>query len=277
MTAGQKGVLRINEDRRSTILRKGRPKLGLGIYAIFEVTGSASFVADPDRRGNNLPDDGKPNWRVPVRVLKDLFSAPLLAELLPDEPSFHYIRHPLHTTTIALSKQAFETIAMLAGCPELASLQPASTVDELADSLTGIRILEQSLQSATPKQRSAISVRIERGRVGATVKHFHKGCCQICAGLGNSPVAFVTRRGLPFSEAHHVVPVSALRKGSLSHANIMVLCPNHHRQAHFGVVDIVEDMPSYWTVVVDGIELRISKLLLQDVGLHSLVERALTP
>ncbi len=266
MAAGQKGVLRINNDRRSLVRRKGRPKLALGIYAIFEVLGGAQFIEDPDRRANNSLD-GTPNWRAPVRVLKNLFAKPVLEPTLPADPAFHYIRKPLHTTTIALLPAAFQKIVTLAGCPELAPGYRAADTSptDLENSLSGIGALEQTLRNATPKQKRAISIRIERGRIGAAVKRLREGRCQICIGLGVDPVAFKTRRGQPYSEAHHVIPVSTLRHGSLSHTNIMVLCPNHHRQAHHGVIDVVEDMSDHWSLSIDGVSLRIAKLLLSEM------------
>jgi hypothetical protein len=39
----------------------------------------------------------------------------------------------------------------------------------------------------------------------------------------------------------------------------MVLCPNHHRQAHYGHFHIVSDQADYWIVAVDRQRLRIDK------------------
>lgn len=39
-------------------------------------------------------------------------------------------------------------------------------------------------------------------------------------------------------EAHHVIPVSELEVGSLSASNIIIVCPNHHRELHYGVLSV---------------------------------------
>lgn len=54
-----------------------------------------------------------------------------------------------------------------------------------------------------------------------------KGLCEYC---GNE--AFRLADGRRFLETHHVVPFS--EHGTDSEANVIGLCPNHHREAHFG-------------------------------------------
>ena len=34
------------------------------------------------------------------------------------------------------------------------------------------------------------------------------------------------------------MPVSELEVGSLSASNIIIVCPNHHRELHYGVVNV---------------------------------------
>ena len=41
-----------------------------------------------------------------------------------------------------------------------------------------------------------------------------------------------------YGEAHHVAPVAARQVGSLSAANVVTVCANHHRQLHYGGVPI---------------------------------------
>ena len=84
-------------------------------------------------------------------------------------------------------------------------------------------------------------------------------CATALRMLGRSPVAFVDRNGIGFAEAHHVIPVSQGKPGSLSHLNIMVLCPNHHRQAHHGRFEIEQNEPDYWQIMLDGNSIRIDK------------------
>jgi hypothetical protein len=127
---GQLGVLRVNDDRRPARLRQGSPKLRKGIYAIFEVIGTAQHISDdPDEGDNDPADAAKARWMVPVAIVANLINRPVLAERLPPEDdSFKYIHQPLQGSTIPLSPAAFEIIVELAGGipepSEIASLSP---------------------------------------------------------------------------------------------------------------------------------------------------------
>jgi 5-methylcytosine-specific restriction protein A len=54
-----------------------------------------------------------------------------------------------------------------------------------------------------------------------------KGFCEYCYKPG-----FATADGCMFLETHHVVPLG--EGGADSGENIAALCPNHHREAHYG-------------------------------------------
>lgn len=54
-----------------------------------------------------------------------------------------------------------------------------------------------------------------------------KGKCQLCG----SP-AFYLSDGRAFLETHHVIPLA--ESGADSASNVVALCPNHHREAHYG-------------------------------------------
>ena len=53
------------------------------------------------------------------------------------------------------------------------------------------------------------------------------GVCELCGEKG-----FVSRSGKVYLETHHVVPLS--EGGSDNEQNVAALCPNDHREAHFG-------------------------------------------
>ena len=59
------------------------------------------------------------------------------------------------------------------------------------------------------------------------------------------------------------MPVSAGQKGSLAAANIMTLCANHHRQMHYGFVDI-KFAASHFIVTIEDVELEIPRVV--DLG-----------
>jgi HNH endonuclease len=253
----QLGVLRVNDDRRSAHLRQGRPKLRKGIYAILEVIGRAERISDPDELGYADPVEASiARWRVPVTILANLIDGPLLAGELPlDDDDFRYVHRALQTSTIPISMAAFEAIVeRVGGIPEteeMASLSP--------DRVSDIRVFEYRYASRAPVVTEIHSRKIERGSVGRRVKEYLGYRCQICSALGRSPIAFEDRNGMGFAEAHHVIPVSQRIVGSLSALNIMVLCPNHHRQAHHGRFEIEADEPDHWRISLDGCSLQISK------------------
>jgi 5-methylcytosine-specific restriction endonuclease McrA len=253
---GQRGVIRLNRDT-SSARESGKPRrIGEGVYAIVEVIGKAEYRPDPDARYFIKPEEAEElAWRAPLKVVANLLDRPILAASLPDDESFAHIRKPLFASTIPLMESAFSHI--------LTRTTPLTSVvteeSELANTPAGIRLLEAQYSSATPDAKRRMSLRIERGRIGDAVKRHRKGICQICEAVGANPIAFVDRNGRPYSEAHHVIPVSHRKPGSLSHLNIMVLCPNHHRQAHYGAFEVVADDGDTWSLVVDERSLRIEK------------------
>jgi hypothetical protein len=247
---GQLGILRIDDDGRNRDQRGDRSKLNVGIYAVFQVLRTPEFRADPDNRFYRDPEDAsKPAWRVWVRVVANLLTTPVLANGLPREDDFAHIHRPLMTSTLAIREGAFSHVI-----GQLNMSTVTINNEGLIDNRVGIRLLEVCYLSATPKVKENISRRIERGLVGVAVKQKRKGHCQICEALGANPIAFTDRKGKPFAEAHHVIPVSWLEAGSLSYLNIMVLCPNHHRQAHYGEFKVTQNCGTTWSVEVDGLK-----------------------
>jgi len=53
-----------------------------------------------------------------------------------------------------------------------------------------------------------------------------KGNCEHCGEEG-----FRTKAGSLYLESHHIIPLS--EKGIDHISNVIALCPNHHREAHF--------------------------------------------
>lgn len=107
-----------------------------------------------------------------------------------------------------------------------------------ADLNKSISELEGRYLQAAPEVKERTSRHIERGTVGAAVKKANGYKCQICEALGSDPIGFKKPNGEPYVEAHHVMPVSKLQIGSLAASNIMTLCANHHRQMHYGGIEV---------------------------------------
>lgn len=265
MRAGQRGVIRFSKRAGSVTSR--RPPLEVGIYALVEVLGPAEFRADDDLRhyGRNteLP---APTWRAPLRILENLVERPVLARTLPTDADFGPIQKGQQTASVAIVERAYRQIEALAGTATALTFETASALSdqELADRPDGLAWLEKCGRE-NPERQSRLSRYIERGAIGQKIKRERGGRCQFCEAMGRDPVCFMARSGKPYAEAHHVVPVSEMKDGSLGRANIVILCPNHHRQAHYGDIQY-KDQGSYWIFTIDGRPLKIEKSLASPVG-----------
>lgn len=251
-------MLRLNDDKRPARLRNGRPKTLKGVYALLEVTGTAQEIPDPNNPSGYVdPAEASDlKWRVPANIVANLIDRPILDDALPaNDEGFQYLHKPLQTATIPVSRAAFEFIVDLVGEID----EPKEMASLSVDDLERIQEFEDRYRDREPVITETHGRRIERGSVGLWVKRYQGYRCQICSALGRDPIAFEDKDGIGFAEAHHVIPVSKGEAGSLSHLNIMVLCPNHHRQAHHGRLDIVLNEPDHWQIVLDGNSIRIDK------------------
>ncbi len=110
--------------------------------------------------------------------------------------------------------------------------------------------IEKKYLNASPEVKTRISKTIERGPIGALVKRANRFRCQLCEALGLEAVGF-KKNGEPYVEAHHVMPVAKKEIGSLAASNIITVCANHHRQAHYGDIEVVIGERGF-DLVVDG-------------------------
>ena len=124
--------------------------------------------------------------------------------------------------------------------------------DQLAD-------LERRYLRAAPEVKERLGRHIERGPIGALVKKRTGFRCQLCEALGRNPVGFLKKNKEPYVEAHHVMPVSTKEVGTLSASNVMTLCANHHRQMHFGGIDVTIT-PNASEFVIDDRRVSVPRL-----------------
>lgn len=106
--------------------------------------------------------------------------------------------------------------------------------EELVDTLENILDIDEKYKNASPIVKEIISKRIERGAFSNKFKQIAGYKCMICERMGITPFSFKKPNGDFYIEVHHVIPVSELVKGSLSSANLITVCANHHRQLHYG-------------------------------------------
>lgn len=80
-----------------------------------------------------------------------------------------------------------------------------------------------------PKKHSITSEQYERDpKVVAHAEDRANGICELCG----KPAPFVTAKGRPFLEVHHIIPLS--EGGEDTTENVAALCPNCHRMCHYG-------------------------------------------
>jgi 5-methylcytosine-specific restriction enzyme A len=94
------------------------------------------------------------------------------------------------------------------------------------------RIVDQSSlhqPAGTPARKRTVlgTAYIRSLEVRRRVLHRSNGKCEFCDAPG-----FLLPDGSIFVETHHVIPL--FRGGVDSEANVVALCPNHHREAHYG-------------------------------------------
>jgi len=101
--------------------------------------------------------------------------------------------------------------------------------------------LFEELSSKTPEKRKRYIEVLERGNISNKVKKDSGYKCQICEVLGLDPLGFKKKNSDEYYvEAHHVTPVASQKKGILHPRNLICVCANHHRQIHYGNVELLK-------------------------------------
>jgi predicted HNH restriction endonuclease len=68
--------------------------------------------------------------------------------------------------------------------------------------------------------------------------------------------------GDTYIETHHLIEVYKLIKGTLGVSNLITVCANHHRQFHFGNIEIKLNTKDILKLKIDGKEIAIKKIKL---------------
>lgn len=89
---------------------------------------------------------------------------------------------------------------------------------------------------ATPEKQLQISEEIARpSLISDYVKQLRDYRCQICNRDG-----FRQKNGNLYAEAHHIIELHKLHRGSYCSDNIIVVCPNCHRMLHYADVSFLD-------------------------------------
>jgi predicted HNH restriction endonuclease/predicted RNA-binding protein with PUA-like domain len=254
---GQLGVVRVGVDRRSKLQRDAKPPLEPGIYALCEVE-SEAFPGTGANDESWVDGEGRePGWpTVKIRYLRTYRDRPLTIERLNAErPNIsRLLLDGFQAASFPITASDFHAVLELLGedVEDLAAPQEGDTSPEV------LAALQRRYLHASPEVKERISRYIERGSIGAMVKQQLGYKCQVCTALGREAFSFRKDNGEPYAEAHHVTPVSAMQAGSLAASNVMVVCANHHRQMHYGGIDVVIGEKSF-DFAIDGQLIAISR------------------
>lgn len=97
--------------------------------------------------------------------------------------------------------------------------KPPRTIDQF----------DLDIESHTPTEKRTITGEVfnRSPEVRRIVLQRANGKCEFCGTEG-----FKTSAGLLFLETHHIIPLS--EGGADTIYNVVAICPNHHREAHYG-------------------------------------------
>jgi hypothetical protein len=249
---GQLGIIRVGVDKRTKEQLGDRHKLSSGIYTIVEILDTPKISTELTHFYINEEDQGKEKLRVKIRYLKNLLNRPLLLETLRlnlVSNQDQYLIDGFQRSTMPLRKDTFKEIISLLGANE----QIFNNIElEVADRADEIAKLELKYQNASPQVKEVISRQIERGKISSAVKKFYEYKCKVCEALGQIPLSFQKTNGEYYIETHHLIPVANLTQGSLGISNLITVCANHHRQFHYGNIEIIDNTNDKLTINIDG-------------------------
>lgn len=149
--------------------------------------------------------------KLPIRVI--VCQGDMRTAEDPDAEPSHVYKRLLDPESWAISSYEFST----GNCVITRGVEPDRYADQF-DEPVGAEQVEQRDASGKVYVRDAA--------VRAKVLHRAAGMCEFCGLAG-----FVKYDGRTYVETHHVIPLS---EGGLDKVeNVIALCPNHHREAHF--------------------------------------------
>ncbi len=258
---GQLAVIRVGNDSRTKEKLEGKERLKAGIYGIVEITSKAESIPDTDKEyWLTQEKHGDERLRVKIKYIKKLLDNPILLSDLKNMTDFQSEKVLLNgrqASSWSLSKEAFDSITHYAE-NNIELIKEANT-SELYD-LSDLHKLELKYSKATPRVKEIVSRRIERGDISKAVKKANNYECQICKMLGVKPQGFKKVNGEFYIETHHIIPVSVLEQGTLGTLNLLTVCPNHHRQLHYGNVKLIKNNDKLFEFMIDNKQIQIEKL-----------------
>jgi len=109
-------------------------------------------------------------------------------------------------------------------------------IESQVDPLKILTALNKKLQNLPPKElNNKAQAYLDRGgSVTRALKKLLGAKCQICEWEGFVKKSVKNNKEEGFIEAHHLTQISDKQSGSLCTDNIILVCPNCHREIHYG-------------------------------------------
>lgn len=263
---GQLGIIRVGIDSRTKSQLEGREKLKSGVYAIVEILSEPHYrTGEPDKYWIGWSDKELKKPIVDIKILANLLERPLLFEQIKDIPEIYedkYLIPGFQASTMPLRRETFNKLLGLLGIEEALyngiEFEGFNTKEDIYS-------LEKKYSNATPEVKEVISKRIERGFISQKIKELNNYKCLICEALNQNPYAFKKKDGGYYIETHHIMPVSGLTEGSLGITNLITVCPNHHRQLHYGNCEISSNTKEKIIFIIDGYRIEVKKTNVDNV------------
>ena len=257
---GDLAVIRVGLDKRTKIELNGREKLSSGIYAVAEIIGEPEYKSNKD--DNFWLDKEMSNekaWRAKIRYTKNLLDSPLLIKdlkLINEINKQSVLIKSQQSSSWPANKLEFEKIMDIINI-QLETIERIK--NEVIYDVLDMERLILKYQNSTPKIKEYISRKIERGEISQKIKKIYNYECMICKSQNQKSHCFNKKNGTPYIETHHFFPVRNLQEGLLGIKNLMTVCPNHHRQLHYGNVNILQSTDNEFIIEIDGKKITIPK------------------
>jgi len=154
-----------------------------------------------------------------------------------------------------ISLQAFNSILRAASI-RIDIFSGSSSVEVQLDDISTLRQLNQRYKDLPPLQKhKKIEAHLDRGEaVTKALKKILKPVCQVCG-----KECFEKHNGDKYIEAHHIKEISKTSPGALCTDNIILVCPNCHREIHYGKHFSVSDEGDFIALATSAGKAKISK------------------
>lgn len=156
----------------------------------------------------------------------------------------HYgsIDNFIQSLTVNLDDHSLSAIAALsAKLPAEITAEDKAKLDDLSRNSTpeeierALRLYSERQKDKTPEQIVKMVKSYKRNvSIVIALKEKYQNKCQICG------FTFKTSAGTFYSEAAHIIPISAASKGVDSPDNIWILCANHHKMLDRHAIEAVD-------------------------------------